>query len=72
MQLLGGCCFVTLRKNAEYANKSYHVYKVKVVLHIYNKSKGIRPGDYNGFNFKVDLNLRFSLKIVKSVLQSFS
>ena len=34
--------FVTLRKQlAESANKSYHVYKVIFVLHIYNKSLGI-------------------------------
>ena len=39
------CFFVTLRKQlAENANKSYHVYKVTVVLHIYmyNKSLVIR------------------------------
>ena len=35
--------FVTLRKQfAENDNKSYHVYKVIVVLHIYNKSLVIR------------------------------
>ena len=37
------CFFVTMRKQfAENANKSYHVYKVKVVLYIYNKIFGIR------------------------------
>ena len=35
--------FVTLRiQLAENANKSYHDYEVIVVLHIYNKSLGIR------------------------------
>ena len=35
--------FVTLRKQlAENTNKSYHVYKVIVVLPIYTKSLGIR------------------------------
>ena len=35
--------FVFLRKQfAEKDNKSYHVYKVIVVLHIYNKSLVIR------------------------------
>ena len=35
--------FVTLRiQLAENANKRYHDYKVIVVLHIYNKSFGIR------------------------------
>ena len=35
--------FVTLRiQLAENANKSYHDYKVILVLHIYNKSLGIR------------------------------
>ena len=35
--------FVTLRiQLAENANKCYHDYKVIVVLHIYNKSLGIR------------------------------
>ena len=36
------CFFVTLRKHlAENANKSYHVYKVTVVLHTYNKGLGV-------------------------------
>ena len=35
--------FVTLQKQlAENANKSFHVYTVIVVLHIYNKTLGIR------------------------------
>ena len=35
--------FVTVRKQfAENANKTYHVYKMIVVLHIYNKSLGTR------------------------------
>ena len=35
--------FVTVRKQfAENANKMYHVYKVIVVLHIHNKTLGIR------------------------------
>ena len=35
--------FVTLRiQLADNANKHYHDYKVIVVLHIYNKSLGIR------------------------------
>ena len=44
LQILRGFgVFVTLRKQfAENANKSYHVYKVIVVLHIYNKIHGIR------------------------------
>ena len=37
------CVFLTLRiELAENANKSYHDYKVIVVLHIYKKSLGIR------------------------------
>ena len=38
-----GCFFVTVQKQfSENANKSYHVYKVIVVLHIYSKMLGIR------------------------------
>ena len=41
--LKGVGVFVTLRKKlAENANKSCHVYKVIVVLHIYNRSLGIQ------------------------------
>ena len=39
-------CFLTLRKNAENANKSYHVYKVIVMLHVCNKILGIRLTGY--------------------------
>ena len=38
----GGCFFATAKKNAENAGKSYHFYKVIVVLHIYSKILGIR------------------------------
>ena len=42
MQILGGGGVVPLREHiAENANKSYHVYKMIVVLHIYNKIVGI-------------------------------
>ena len=44
LQILGGLVFfVTVQKQfAENANKSYHAYKVIVMLHIYSKILGIR------------------------------
>ena len=41
---MGGLCFLYLCKNnlKEKANKSYHVCKVIVALHIYHKKFGIR------------------------------
>ena len=45
--------FVTLRKElAENANKSYHVYKVIVVLHIDNTSLGIRIAENHAIKNK--------------------
>ena len=48
LQILGGwVLFVTLRKQlAENATKSYHVYKVMIEPHIYNKILGIRLAGY--------------------------
>ena len=41
------CVFVTLRKQlAEKANKSYHVFKLIVVQHIYDKSSVVRLAEH--------------------------